>query len=182
MITCIIGPMFSRKSAALINDYKSVKQSAILNSKLLTFKPGIDTRENSIKTRDTGEEIPATCIETFEDILKYIDITSNIKYYIFIDEAQFLKGDPRTILELSLMGYEIYIAGLALTSEQKSFGSMPYLFTIADYREIRTAMCEYCDKAGVYTVFRKGKKTKEVLVGSNEYIPLCEECFKKEKL
>ena len=175
MITIFTGPMFSGKSNRLIDEYEKFYNK----ENILVLKPVKDTRTTSkIRARGRNIDIQAISIKDLSDIY---NIISSDKYkdnrVIFIDEAQFITGDVSVILDLSLHDFDFYIAGLNLTSEQKPFGIMPNLIAIADKVEFLKAKCSRCNKDASYT-HCVVPKDKEILVGSNEYIPLCRDCLK----
>ena len=158
MITVFTGPMFAGKSSRLIEVYSNKHY----NGRILAFKPAKDTRDKTIiRCRQYSLEIDATVISSYEDILKHLQPDCKV---LMIDEAQFLKGDPRVLLDLSLIdNYEIYISGLALDSDQKPFGSFPHLMLLADNIEYIKADCYYCGREAEYTKYI-GEKDKQILV------------------
>lgn len=158
MITVFTGPMFSGKSSRLIEIYADKHY----NGRVQAFKPAKDTRDKTlIRCRQYSKQIDAMVISSYEDILKKLDVNKKV---IMIDEAQFLAGDPRVLLDLSLLdNYEIYVSGLALDSEQNAFGSFPHLMTLADRVEHITADCYYCGREAQYTRYI-GEKDEQVLV------------------
>lgn len=140
MITLFTGPMFSNKSARLIETYIDIYNE----DKILVFKPSKDSRDKTkIISRNYIRTINATVISSFEDILKYLD---DEKKVIFIDEVQFLKGNSKILLELSNQGYELYIAGLLLDSDLNIFGETSKIMYFADKVEILESSCKYCRK------------------------------------
>lgn len=179
MINIYTGPMFSGKSTRLIQEYNKFYNK----ENILVLKPVKDTRTKS-KIRARGLDIDVTAL-SIKDLFEIPDIIKLDKYknnrVIFIDEAQFLTGDVSIISSLSLNGYDFHIAGLNQTSEQTPFGIMPNLMAIADNIELIKAKCKICNKDAQYT-YCLVHKDNEILVGSNEYIPICTECLRKEKL
>lgn len=179
MINIYTGPMFSGKSTRLIQEYNKFYNK----ENILVLKPVKDTRTKS-KIRARGLDIDITAL-SIKDLSEILDIIKLDKYknnrVIFIDEAQFLTGDVSIISKLSLNGYDFHIAGLNQTSEQTPFGIMPNLMAIADNIELIKAKCKICNKDAQYT-YCLVHKDNEILVGSNEYIPICTECLRKEKL
>ena len=174
MIKVFTGPMFSGKSDALLNEYDKKYHK----SKILLFKPKIDTRDLGIVKTRNGKEIEAILINEIKDIKKYLNdkITT-----IFIDEANFLQGDIQILSELSIMeDLDIFIAGLNMTSEQKPFGLMPEILAIADEIVILHASCNDCNRDAYYTYYEGGKKST-ILVGSDGYSALCPRCLRKHK-
>jgi thymidine kinase len=177
MINTYVGPMFSGKSDSLINIYNKIWNKSIV----IAFKPKNDSRdEDYIKSKNSDVKIPAIYISNLKEIKKYV-VGKNI-HTVFIDEAQFLKGDVRILVELSVL-YDIdfYIAGLNMTSEQKPFGLMPKVMAVSDYVEVIKGFCVECNKESVYT-YHEGEKTGDVLVGDNGYTSLCPNCLKKKML
>lgn len=176
MIHVKTGPMFSSKSAVLIERYNNIWNK----DRVVCFKPKVDSRDYGIiKSRTSETKIDAICIEKLEDIYKYIDSATRT---IFIDEIEFLEGDVHVLLDLSI-NYDIdfYISGLNMTSEQEPFGIMPNVLAIADEIEILPASCYDCNKDAAYTYYELQDKRDTVKVGNDGYIPLCASCLKKRR-
>ena len=175
MIKTYTGPMHSGKTSAMITDYKK-----IWNKKLVrVFKPSCDTRDyGEMKSKDFVEGIPAICIDTFEEILGYIDETVRT---IFIDEVQLLKGNVSVLTYLSVVyDIDIYLAGLDMTSEQEPFLIMPQILAISDERVAVKASCFDCGREASYTYY-DGKKDEAIKVGDEGYFPLCARCLLKRR-
>lgn len=164
------GPMFSGKTLALLSAYE---RATIAHKRLAAFKPLIDDRfgDNLIKSRRFGEA-EAINIRDISEIQKY-----DVEVYI-IDEFQFLEGDVNIIRDMADNGKRFHIAGLDMTAEGKPFGLMPQVLSLADRVEKCTAVCADCGEDAIYSFFL-GKKNADVVVGNNEYIPLCRSCWKK---
>ena len=165
------GPMKCGKSQQIINEFN---RQLITGKKAQFFKPKIDTRAGAdyIKTRN-GTEIEATNIENIEDLEKY-----NADIY-FIDEFQFLKGNVSEIEKMAEKGKKFYIAGLNLTAEKKPFGKMGDLMCIADNIKMMTSICEICKNDDAIFSYYKGGKDCDIVIGDDEYIPVCRSCYKK---
>ena len=177
MINTYVGPMFSGKSDSLITIYNNIWNKSIV----IAFKPKNDSRdEDYIKSKNSEVRIPAIYIEDLAEIPKYV-IDNNV-HTVFIDEAQFLKGDVEVLIDLNV-NYDIdfYIAGLDMTSEQKPFGLMPDLMAVSDTVTKVKGFCVECNKPSVYTYY-EGKKDGDVLVGDSGYTSLCPACLKKKVL
>jgi thymidine kinase len=173
MIKVYTGPMFSGKSDALLNDYENKYHK----SKILLFKPKIDTRDFGVVKTRNGKEVEAILIKDLADIKEHLSdkITT-----IFIDEANFLKGDVAELLKLSVNDdLDIFIAGLNMTSEQKPFGIMPQILAVADEIVMMHASCNECNRDAIYTYY-EGKKNKDILVGNEGYSALCARCLRKK--
>ena len=179
MITTFTGPMFSGKSKKLIDVYNS-----FYNKKnIICFKPNLDTRDSMIITsRDTELEIRTFLIDYLEDIPNILDNMKDLNKegrIILIDEAQFLKGNVKILLRLSIeKDYYIFISGLNLTTDLKPFGIMGDILAISDEIHFLKSSCYYCGRLASYTKCLVDKK-QDILVGSNEYVPICNYCLKK---
>ncbi len=175
MIKCYIGPMFSGKTAALINMYNRIWHKELVKC----FKPKIDDRDYGIiKSRDYEQGIEAYCIKDLSEIVSVIDDKTKT---IFIDEVQFLTGDINILFNLSIVqGIDVYVSGLSMTSEQKPFGILPSIMAISDDIEIVKGICYDCNKEANYTYY-DGVKDTDILVGNNNYMCLCGNCLAKRK-
>lgn len=174
MIIVYTGPMFAGKSTALLEEYDNIKDK----ESILCFKPSKDTRDTTkIRARNIEQKADAIVINKFDEITKYMN--DNIKY-IFIDEAQFINGNFNILSKLSIENdIDIYVGGLSQTSEQRPFGTMPYILAIADDIIKLQAKCE-CGKGARYTYCLE-KKDTDILIGDKEYKPLCRKCLLKYK-
>lgn len=173
MIKVFTGPMFSGKSDALLNEYEKKYHK----SKILLFKPKIDTRDYGIVKTRNGKEINAILINDLNEIEKHLSdkITT-----IFLDEANFLKGDVKNLTKLSIMNdLDIFVAGLNMDSDQHPFGIMPNILAVADDVVIFHASCNDCNRDAYYTYYDGKKDT--ILVGSEGYSALCVNCLRKKK-
>ena len=130
----------------------------------------------------TGPMFSGKTIALLSTYLK--DIYEHIKKNtrtIFIDEANFLKGDVSVLIDLSInKNIDIYVCGLNMTSEQKPFGIMGDILAVSDYIEIKKSYCTICNREASYTYF-EGDKNKDIVVGDSGYISLCEECLRKKR-
>lgn len=175
MITTYTGPMFSGKSTGLLNKYETIWNK----ENILAFKPKIDNRDYGIiKSRNMSVEIPAICINDLSEIKNYVNDKTRT---IFIDEAQFLLGDVKEIIDLSIDNdIDFYISGCNMTSEQKPFGIMPYILAISNEIYIYEAVCFDCNKQAPFSYYKYKKETDNV-IGNDEYIPLCRKCLIKRR-
>lgn len=173
MIKTFTGPMFSGKTTALLATYFNMWNK----KNIMCFKPKMNTRDNGIKSRKFTESVEAIEIEDLSDIYNYIKETTRT---IFIDEANFLKGDVSVLNDLSInKNIDIYVCGLNMTSEQKPFGIMPYILAISDSIEISKSYCTICNREASFTYF-EGDKNNDIIVGDGGYISLCEECLRNK--
>lgn len=175
MIRTFTGPMHSGKTAAMISCYNKIWNK----SSVMCFKPKIDTRDKGvIKSKNSNMKIKAICIDSLNEIIEHIN--EGIKT-IFVDEVQLLKGDVAVLTSLSVeKDIDIYLAGLNMTSEQEPFLIMPDVLAISDEIQNIKASCYDCGRDANYTYF-VGGKDKVIVVGDENYIPLCAKCLNNRK-
>lgn len=183
MITTFIGPMFSGKSEKLLDIYNTIYNK----DNIIAFKPKIDIRDKAyIKSRNTESKIPTILVETIEQLYSNLIYDSTLPQsynkdgkIILIDEVQFLKGDVKWLVDLSIKeDYDIYIAGLNLTTDLKPFGIIGQILAISDKIEKLHSSCCYCGRQADYTKCLINK-VDDILVGSDEYVPICKDCVKR---
>ncbi len=174
MIKTFTGPMFSGKTTALLSTYFNMWNK----KNILCFKPKINVRDDGIKSKNIKENVSAIEIKNINEIKNYLKKNTRT---IFIDEANFLKGDVSELVSISVdMNIDIYICGLNMTSEQKPFGIMADILAVSDYIEIKKGYCTDCNREAGFTYY-EGNKNKDIVVGDTGYITLCEACLRKRR-
>lgn len=168
-INVFYGPMKSGKTQKILLEFQNQVE---LGKNVKLFKPSIDVRfdVNKVVSRN-GNSADAIKINTIDDLSNYdADI-------FFIDEFQFLDGNINVIKELADSGKKFFIAGLDLTSDKKDFGQMGTLIKLADYKEQIQCNCEICkNNTAIYSFFN-GQKNSDIVIGDEQYIPVCEHCY-----
>jgi thymidine kinase len=174
-IEVICGSMFSGKTEELL---RRLKRAKIAKQKIEIFKPQIDVRysESEVVSHDENA-IPSTPVETALNILLYVNDDVDV---VGIDEAQFFDD---TLIEvcnqLANRGIRVIVAGLDMDYLGNPFGPMPKLMAIAEYITKVHAICMRCGSLAHYS-HRKIQSDKLVVLGeTNEYEPLCRECYNK---
>lgn len=180
-ITIFIGPMFSEKSASLLNRISSAQRAG---KKVLAIKPQKDTRDRSkiisnVFNPETGQFIerayPALLIND-NDPQEMIECIKESRFDIFVaDEIQFF-GNWFVDLVRDLAwhednliggwaswrrgrprdtweGKEVVLAGLDYDFFRKDFGIAPKLINMADevYKLKADCFVEKCDKKARFT-------------------------------
>ncbi len=173
-IEVVCGSMFSGKTEELI---RRMRRAQFAKQKVEIFKPSIDVRysEEDVVSHDQNH-IPSTPIDSSASILL---LSSDIDV-VGIDEAQFLDmGVVDVCNELANRGVRVIIAGLDMDYKGVPFGPMPALCAIADEVTKVHAICVNCGSLA-YVSHRKVHDERRVLLGeTQEYEPLCRECYQK---
>ncbi len=174
-IEVVCGSMFSGKTEELI---RRMRRAQFAKQRVEIFKPAIDVRysEEDVVSHDQ-KHIKSTPIDSSASILLLagdIDVVG-------IDEAQFFdEGLVDVCNELAYRGVRVIIAGLDMDFRGKPFGPMPALCAIADEVTKVHAICVRCGSLA-YVSHRKVAGERRVLLGeTQEYEPLCRECYQKE--
>lgn len=175
MIKTFTGPMHSGKTEHMLDVYNKIYNKDCIK----VFKPLKDTRDFCVmKSKTYEQEVPAIGINTFEEILEYIDEKTRT---IFLDEVQLMDGNLSVLSYLSIASdMDIYLGGLNMTSEQEPFLLMPQILAISDKVDNIPASCYDCGREATLTYF-DGEKTDAIRVGDEGYFPLCHRCLMKRR-
>lgn len=173
-IEVICGSMFSGKTEELI---RRLKRAKFAKQQVEIFKPSIDTRYSDVDVVSHDQNtIQSTPIDSSSSIL----LLAGENEVIGIDEAQFLDdGLVDVCNQLANRGIRVIVAGLDMDFKGKPFGPMPALCAIADDVQKVHAICVKCGSQA-YVSHRLVASDKRVLLGeTQEYEPLCRECYQK---
>lgn len=173
-VEVICGSMFSGKTEELI---RRMKRAKLARQKVEIFKPAIDTRysDEDVVSHE-GNTITSTPVESAASIL----LMGSDADVLGIDEAQFFDQQIVDVCnELASRGTRVIVAGLDLDFRGQPFGPMPQLCAIADDVTKVHAICVRCG-ALAYVSHRIVDSERQVLLGeTQEYEPLCRECYAK---
>uniref|UniRef100_A0A6C0H3T7 thymidine kinase n=1 Tax=viral metagenome TaxID=1070528 RepID=A0A6C0H3T7_9ZZZZ len=179
-ITLIYGPMFSGKTTKLIEIYREIQGT---HKKCIAINYELDTRygKNKIISHD-GLAIDCYSIKNLDDFIKNNatkELIANADY-IFINEAQFFDSLYTSVLYLNeTLGKNVVLCGLDLDYKRDKFGTMMELLSKATNVYKMTGKCAKCSGASCYS-HRSVNSHFQILIGTAEYIPLCETCYIKE--
>lgn len=184
-ITLIFGPMFSGKTTKLIEIYeKYIKLYG--KEKCIALNYALDKRygENEIISHD---KLKIDCMSIL-DLGEFIENNETLKLiqnadYIFINEAQFFENIDTHVLYLKeILKKNVILCGLDLDFKKQPFGTMMNLVSKANEIFKMTGQChnikDGCINPSEYS-HRIIANENQVLIGSSEYIPLCESCYNK---
>jgi len=178
-----LGPMFSGKTTRLIQLHKT---RTYIGKKVVVINYIADTRyhETMLSTHD---RIMIPCI-LIDDLVSSWKNPENTHYKeihaadtILINEGQFFKGLFYTVLEMvEKEKKEVHICGLDGDFKRNIFGEILQLVPYCDYVEKLTSLCACC-KDGTPGLFshRITSENEQIVVGSDNYKPLCRKCYMK---
>jgi len=196
-LVVITGPMYSKKTARLIEDL----DSAVIGGKItVSFKPDIDNRYGDKEEFEryvvshTGAKFPTITIPIDKkgalSILKYVkafdDYLSKIGRrvdVIGIDEIQFFDNEIVNVCRFLVADKrEVIVSGLNLDFRGEPFGAMPFLLAYADNIIKLNAICRKCGHEATKTQrLINGKPANyndpTVVIGADDkYVARCNEC------
>jgi len=168
-----VGPMFSGKTSKLIEIYKKY---SYCNIKVLPVNHISDNRySDTMLSSHDKKMIP--CVKT--SLLFDIDeAVLNSCQVILINEGQFFPDLYDFVNKMLQNKKKIYIFGLDGDFERKRFGTILDLIPLCDHVYKLHSLCGLC-KTGKTGIFSKRvtNEKSQVLIGSDNYIPCCRECY-----
>lgn len=181
-IVAYVGTMGAGKTKKLCSLYKKLSEEG---KQVIVFKHLNDVErgghEDMVVARN-GDSAPAVAIDSLAEILLYE--TERLFDAILIDEIQFF-DDEFTIEVLegaAFVGVDVYVFGLDVTSEMKTFGLMGEVLSRADEVKKLKSKCHKCGSpARISEYIGDDEKDCAVKVGDlDEYAPTCRQCFYSE--
>ena len=173
-----LGPMFSGKTSKLLEIYKQCK---FCSNKIVVINYIADTRysETMLSTHDK-QMIPCIQSDTIQDALynNYESIASCD--VILINEGQFF---PDIEIVKKLVDEDkkrVYVCGLDGDFERNPIGKLLNLIPFCDKINKLQSFCSLCKDGtpGIFT-HRLSDETEQVVIGSDNYIPVCRSCYRK---
>jgi thymidine kinase len=189
----ILGGMYAGKTSRLVEIYKQCKFCDI---SVAVINHSIDNRYDE-ELLSTHDHIKIPCIKTerlFDIWTDNIDMESNIENVprirdkfkvasssvILINEGQFFPDLEEFVKTVLSHDKKVYVCGLDGDFERKKFGQILDLIPICDKVTKLTSLCSLC-KNGTPGIFSKRItcEKEQTVVGSDNYIPVCRNCYDK---
>lgn len=168
----ILGPMFSGKTTQLVAHYKKF---TYIGKKVCVINYSEDKRYTDTML-STHDKIMIPCIfsERLRDI-RDVDAAD----VIIINEGQFFEDLFEVVIDLVEKKHKsVYICGLDGDFKRNKFGKILDLIPYCDKVMKLNSLCSQC-RDGTMGVFshRISKETSQVVIGSDNYQPLCRKCY-----
>jgi len=132
------------------------------------------------------------CIQTshLNDVWNYSNLEDNINVQannhiilrdasvILINEAQFFDDLYDVVVDMLKFKKIIYVCGLDGDFKQHKFGQILDIIPLCDNITKFKSLCAIC-KDGTPGIFslRLSKETDQMVIGSDNYLPVCRRCF-----
>lgn len=171
----IYGCMFSGKTTKLIERYNELKDKYICLAINYIFDKRY-TNEDKIVSHDKND-IDCICIQDLKELRENIEYSNKLDKaeFIFINEGQFFK-DLRGWVLWAMQKKNTVLCGLDLDYKRENFGDIMNLVKNAYKVHHMKGKCDKCSSESLFT-HRLVDNDNQVLIGSSEYIPVCEECW-----
>lgn len=173
----ILGPMFSGKSSRLVEIYKQCK---FCNISVTAINHAIDNRyDNNLLSTHDKIMIPCLKTERLQDLWPR-DERLQSSSVILINEGQFFEDLYDVVEDMLKQGKQVYVCGLDGDFERKKFGKILDLIPLCDVVTKLTSLCSICKngKKGIFSM-RITDETEQTVVGSDNYLPVCRECYEE---
>ena len=167
---------FPAKTEELI---RRMKRAQFAKQKVEIFKPAIDTRYDEVKVvSHDSNSIHSTPVPASSNIL----LLANDVDVVGIDEAQFFDAGLVDVCnQLANSGVRVIVAGLDMDYLGKPFGPVPALLSIAEYVTKVHAICMRCGNLANHSHRITDEESLVLLGETNNYEPLCRDCFTEAK-
>jgi len=168
-----IGPMFSGKTTHLIQCFK---QFQYIGKKICVVNFDQDQRyhDTMLSTHDKNM-IP--CLQTSRlSLIRENGLQSDV---ILINEGQFFEDLFDFVMEfVEVHKKTVCIYALDGDFKRNKFGCVLDLIPYCDKVKKLTSLCSIC-KNGTKAIFshRLSEEEQQVVIGSDNYIPLCRKCY-----
>ena len=175
----ILGPMFSGKTSTLKKIYD---QCMYCNIPVIVINYSGDTRYSADAVMSTHDKIMSPCIMGSSIIETIKNNAEKVKQseVILINEGQFF-ADIKCIVDLVEKEHKrVYICGLDGDFQKNNIGSLLDLIPHCDNVCKLKSLCSSCrnGKAGLFS-YRITNETDQVVIGVENYKPLCRACYEK---
>ena len=177
----IMGPMWAGKTSKLIQYYNYYLKQ---HQNVLVINYSEDTRYTTKNYLFSHDKLQIPCKKT--KILAHIsDIEQNKQsetfkncHVILINECQFFP-DIVPWVKIAIEKYNkiIHICGLDCDFKREPFGNWLDLIRHADSVSKLVSKCNKCNCRNAIYSHRLSDSKKQILVGVNEYEPLCRRCY-----
>lgn len=192
----IIGPMYASKTTRLVEIYNQCK---FCNISVAVINHSIDNRYDD-EMLSTHDKIKIPCIkadklmdlwiehidleESVDDIPRVTDkFKVGMSSVILINEGQFFPDLEEFVKIMLKNNKQLYICGLDGDFERKKFGQILDLIPLCDKVYKLTSLCSLCKNGskGIFSM-RLTNEKEQTVVGSENYIPVCRECYNNKSL
>ena len=171
----ILGPMFSGKTTRILELYRQYNH--IVPTFVINHSTDNRYGETTHVFTHNKDSIPCTSVSK---LAEFNFQEKSKQCVILINEGQFFE-DLTEYVDKWVNEYKasVYVCGLDGDFQQKKIGSILDIVPIADSITKLTSVCKICNgmNKAIFT-HRITQETQQVVIGSENYIPVCRNCYK----
>jgi thymidine kinase len=190
----ILGGMYAGKTTRLIEIYRQCK---FCNMSVVVINHSFDNRYDD-ELMSSHDKIKIPCIKTqnlmelWRDNINLEEEVSNIPRIkdifkvltsntLLINEGQFFPDLEEFVKKMLSIYKKIYVCGLDGDFQRNKFGQILDLIPLCDKVTKLTSLCSIC-RDGTPGIFSKRitSETAQTVIGSDNYIPVCRNCYEKD--
>ena len=183
----IYGPMKSGKTSRLLQLYKQFKFCEV---PVMVINNSKDNRysDTCLSSHDKIM-IPCIYVDKLSDVFSEVSSLNNVfngshisefveAKVILINEAQFFEDIVEWVtIAVEKYNKSVYICGLNSDFKRKAFGNWLDLELICDKVTHLQSWCSLCKKQQALFSHRLTGETDKIVIGSDNYIPVCRKCW-----
>ncbi len=168
----ILGPMFSGKTSYLIDKYYVHH----LSSRILVINHASDDRYTSTPMMVAHNYTSIPCV--LVNSLSELDLNMDQFDRIMINEGQLFPDLYDFVMKQVYENKKyVWVAGLDGDYKRKPFGQIHKLISHADYIIKLHGKCAICKKNPSIFTLRTSNDTEQILIGTDQYKPVCRSCY-----
>ena len=172
----IVGPMYSGKTSRLVEEYR---KCLFCNIPVAVINHSADIRYSETQL-STHDQVKIPCRMTFR--LREVWSEEGVRNanVVLINEGQFFDDLAEVVMEMVNAGKQVYVCGLDGDFQRKRFGQILDLIPFCDKITKLTSVCSLCKNGtkGIFSLRLTGE-TEQMVVGAENYMPVCRACYSR---
>ena len=169
----ILGPMFSGKTTHIVDLYEKYSATGI-STLVINHSADIRYHDTMLSTHDK-RMIPCIFIDKLELAMDRYDKVEAI----LINEGQFFPDLYDIVVRLvNIHNKRVHICGLDGDFKRMKFGALLDLIPMCDTVTKLNSRCTNCRNPAIFS-HRVTNEINQIVIGSDNYMPLCRCCYNK---
>ena len=173
----ILGPMFSGKTTRLLELYRQYQ--GIVPTIMINHCSDNRYGETTHVFSHNKDNVPCTSVSTLSSVNIPQDNDEKHTWVILINEGQFFPDLVKYVNKwVNEYKMTVYVCGLDGDYKRNKIGDILELIPMADSIVKLNSICKHCSskKKAIFT-HRISNECEQVVIGSDNYIPVCRNCY-----
>ena len=169
----ILGPMFSGKTTHIVDLYEKYVGTGI-STLVINHSADIRYHDTMLSTHDK-RMIPCIFIDNLTSVMDHYDKVDAI----LINEGQFFPDLYDVVVRLvNANNKRVHVCGLDGDFKRMKFGTLLDLIPMCDTVTKLNSRCTNCSNHAIFS-HRVTNEKNQIVIGSDNYMPLCRCCYNK---